>query len=173
MTATLNTQDPDPQRPPPFHRSHPRPDAPDWWRVPPHKAPAQGAYAMHELIPAGSGAGRVVTVNLRGLADSARGADWRASFIAVSDTGVERYTPLWSHGSSSITLAAMKTNSISRWRVRRMSFTTAVMTSELSFPLPPVALALPLRGAGHRSDTARAKQRLDRRPHSARERRRL
>ena len=61
---------------------------------------------MHELIPAGSGAGRVVTVNLQGLADSARGADWRASLIAVSDTGVERYTPLWSNGSSSITLAA-------------------------------------------------------------------
>ena len=83
-----------------------RPDAPGWWRVPPNKAPAQGACAMHELIPAGSGAGRVVTVNRQGLADSARGADWRASFIAVCDTGVERYTPLWSNGSRSITLAA-------------------------------------------------------------------
>jgi autotransporter-associated beta strand protein len=83
-----------------------RADDPTWWRVPPHKAPTQGAYAIHQLIPSGSGAGRVVTVNLRGLADSARGADWRASFIAVSDTGVERYTPLWSSGSSSITLAS-------------------------------------------------------------------
>ena len=83
-----------------------RPDAPGWWRVPIHKAPAQGAYAIHELIPTGSGAGRVVTVNLHGLADAARGADWRASFIAVNDAGVERYTPLWNSGSSSITLAA-------------------------------------------------------------------
>ena len=83
-----------------------RADAPGWWRVPMDKAPAQGAYAIHELVPAGSGAGRVVTVNLHGLADTARGADWRASFITVSDTGVERYTPLWNSGNSSITLAA-------------------------------------------------------------------
>lgn len=106
MTATLNNQDPARNARHLFTDLIQRPDAPGWWRVPPNKAPAQGAYAMHELIPAGSGPGRVVTVNLQGLADSARGADWRASFIAVSDTGVERYTPLWNNGSSSITLAA-------------------------------------------------------------------
>jgi autotransporter-associated beta strand protein len=106
MTAELNNQDPTRNARHLFTDLIQRPDAPTWWRVPPHKAPAQGAYAMHELIPAGSGAGRVVTVDLRGLADSARGADWRASLIAVSDAGVERYTPLWSGGSSSITLAA-------------------------------------------------------------------
>ncbi len=106
MTAELNNQDPVRNARHLFTDLIQRPDAPGWWRVPPNKAPAQGAYAMHELIPAGSGAGRVVSVNLQGLTDSARGADWRASFIAVSDTGVERYTPLWNNGSSSITLAA-------------------------------------------------------------------
>lgn len=106
MTAELNTQDPTRNARHFFTDLIQRPDAPTWWRVPPNKAPAQGAYAMHELIPAGTGAGRVVTVNLQGLADSARGADWRASLVAVSDTGVERYTPLWSNGNSSITLAA-------------------------------------------------------------------
>ena len=106
MTAELNNQDPTRNARHLFTDLIERPDAPGWWRVPPEKAPAQGAYAMHELIPAGTGAGRVVTVNFQGLADSARGADWRASFIAVSDTGVERYTPLWNNGSSSITLAA-------------------------------------------------------------------
>ena len=108
MTTELNLTPQDPTRSARhlFTDLIQRPDAPTWWRVPPNKAPAQGAYAMHELIPAGSGAGRVVTVNLQGLADTARGADWRASLIAVSDTGVERYTPLWSNGSSSITLAA-------------------------------------------------------------------
>ena len=106
MTAELNTQDPTRNARHLFTDLIQRPDAPTWWRVPPNKAPAQGAYAMHELIPAGSGPGRLVTVNLRGLADTARGADWRASLIAVSDTGIERYTPLWSEGNSSITLAA-------------------------------------------------------------------
>ena len=50
--------------------------------------------------------GRVVAVNFRGLPDAARGADWRASLIALSDSGEERYTPLWNSGSNSITLAA-------------------------------------------------------------------
>lgn len=106
MTAELNAQDPARTARHTITDLIQRSDAPTWWRVAPNKAPAQGAYAIHELIPTGTGAGRVVTVNLQGLSDSARGADWRASFVAVSDTGVERYTPLWSNGSSSITLAA-------------------------------------------------------------------
>jgi autotransporter-associated beta strand protein len=105
INATLNNQDPTRNARHLFTDLVRRADDPTWWRVPMDKAPAQGAYAIHQLVPAGSGAGRVVTVNLHGLADAARGADWRASFIAVSDTGVERYTPLWSTGSSSITLA--------------------------------------------------------------------
>ncbi len=83
-----------------------RPDDSSWWRVPYEMAPMQGAYAIHELVPAGSGAGRVVTANFRGLADSARGADWRASFIVIADDGTERYSSLWGSGNNSVTLAA-------------------------------------------------------------------
>jgi Family of unknown function (DUF6055)/Concanavalin A-like lectin/glucanases superfamily len=83
-----------------------RPDLPTVWRVPYEMAPMQGAYAIHELVPTGSGANRVVTVNLRGLADAARGADWRASFIVIADDGSERYSSLWSQGENSVTLAA-------------------------------------------------------------------
>lgn len=83
-----------------------RPDDATWWRVPYEMAPMQGAYAIHELVPSGSGGGRVVSVNFRGLADSGRGADWRASFIVIADDGTERYSSLWGNGSNSVTLAA-------------------------------------------------------------------
>jgi hypothetical protein len=84
-----------------------RSDDPTWWRVPFEMAPMQGAYAIHELVVPNPGtAGRVVTVNFHGLPDSARGADWRASFIVISDTGAERYSSLWSSGTNSVTLAA-------------------------------------------------------------------
>ena len=83
-----------------------RPDDPSWWRVPYEMAPMQGAYTIHELVPAGSGAGRVVTVNFRGLPDSARGADWRASLIVIADDGAERYGALFGNGGGSVTLAA-------------------------------------------------------------------
>lgn len=83
-----------------------RVDDPAWWRVPYEMAPMQGGYTIHELIPTGSGAGRVVEANLRGLADSTRGADWRASFIVIADDGSERYSPLWGSGTHSVTLAA-------------------------------------------------------------------
>jgi hypothetical protein len=83
-----------------------RADDTNWWRVPMEMAPMQGAYATHELVVPPSAPGRVVTVNFRGLPDAARGADWRASFIAISDAGVERYSTLWNAGSNSITLAA-------------------------------------------------------------------
>ena len=83
-----------------------RADDPVWWQVPYEMAPMQGAYAIHELVPAGSGAGRVITVDFRGLPDSARGADWRASFIVIADDGSERYSTLWGSGNNSVTLAA-------------------------------------------------------------------
>ncbi|MES2476602.1 MAG: LamG-like jellyroll fold domain-containing protein [Verrucomicrobiota bacterium] len=83
-----------------------RPDDASWWRVPYEMAPMQGAYALHELVPSGSGNGRVVTVNFHGLPDSVRGADWRASFIVISDSGTERYSTLWGSESNSVTLAA-------------------------------------------------------------------
>ncbi len=86
-----------------------RPDDINWFRVPIERAPMQGAYAIHQLIPIGSGAGRVVTVNFHGLSNAARGADWRASLVIVNDSGAERYVPAgtgWSNGVQSATLAA-------------------------------------------------------------------
>ena len=83
-----------------------RTDDTNWWRVPYEMAPMQGGYTIHELVPIGTGPGRVVTVNFRGLPDSTRGADWRASFIVISDSGTERYSTLWSNGVNSVTLAA-------------------------------------------------------------------
>ncbi len=84
-----------------------RSDDPTWWRIPFEMAPMQGCCAISELAVSGSGTpGRVVTVNFHGLPDSARGADWRASLIVLSDNGSERYSSLWSSGTNSVTLAA-------------------------------------------------------------------
>jgi hypothetical protein len=67
-----------------------RADDPAWWRVPKEMAPMQGAYTTHELLPQGSGSERAVTVNFHGLPDAQRGADWRATFIVLNDSGVLR-----------------------------------------------------------------------------------
>ena len=83
-----------------------RSDDPGWWQVPFEMAPMQGGFVIHELVPTGSGAGRVVSVNFQGLPDSVRGADWSASFIVIADDGSERYSTLWSSGNNSVTLAA-------------------------------------------------------------------
>jgi carbonic anhydrase/acetyltransferase-like protein (isoleucine patch superfamily) len=83
-----------------------RPDDPSWWQVPPEMAPMQGAYKIHQLIPQGSGAGRVVSVNFHGLPIASRGADWRVSFVVVSDSGAVRYSGMWNAGTNSVTLAA-------------------------------------------------------------------
>ena len=83
-----------------------RPDDPSWWQTPLEFAPQQTGYKIIRLNPQGSGAGRVVSVNFHGLPDSARGADWRASFVVVSDTGAVRYSALWNAGTNSVTLAA-------------------------------------------------------------------
>jgi len=88
-----------------------RPDDPTWWQTPIEFAPQQTGYKIHRLIPQGSGDGRVVSVNFHGLPDSTRGADWRASFIVVSDSGAVRYSSLWNSGTNSVTLAA-KENSV-------------------------------------------------------------
>lgn len=83
-----------------------RADDSDWWQVPFEMAPMQGAYAIHELVPEGGGDGRAVSVDFRGLPDSDRGADWRASLIVVADDGSTRYGELWNAGTRSVTLAA-------------------------------------------------------------------
>jgi autotransporter-associated beta strand protein len=83
-----------------------RPDNLSWWQVPAERAPQQAAYTIHALTPTGSGAGRVVSVNFRGLPNAAAGADWRACFIVIADDGSERYSTLWNSGSNSVTLSA-------------------------------------------------------------------
>jgi carbonic anhydrase/acetyltransferase-like protein (isoleucine patch superfamily) len=87
-----------------------RADDPAWWQTPIEFAPQQGGYKITRLVPQGSGAGRVVSVNFHGLADSSRGAGWRASLVVVADNGVVRYSSLWSAGTNSVTLAANEKN---------------------------------------------------------------
>ena len=84
-----------------------RPDAPDWWQVPPQRAPMQAAFTIHELSPAGSGAGRVVEVELRGLLAEGTGDNWRASLIVMNTGGGERYSTLFGNNQTgSVTLTA-------------------------------------------------------------------
>lgn len=83
-----------------------RVDDPTWWQVPPYFAPQAFAYTIHPLTPVGTGAGRVVSVDFRGTQDPTRQSDWRASLIVVNDSGVERYSPLWSNGTQAVTLAS-------------------------------------------------------------------
>ena len=83
-----------------------RADDSSWWQVPSYFAPQAFAYTIHPLTPAGTGAGRVVSVNFRGIYDPERQSDWRASLVVVNDSGVERYSPLWSNGTQSVTLAS-------------------------------------------------------------------
>ena len=84
-----------------------RPDAPDWWQVPHQRAPMQAAFTIHELTPAGTGAGRVVSVDLRGLLAEGTGDNWRASLIVMNDSGGERYSALFGNNQTgSVTLAA-------------------------------------------------------------------
>ncbi len=87
-----------------------RADDPTWWQTPIEFAPQQGGYKITRLVPQGSGAGRVVSVNFHGLADSGRGAGWRASLVVVADSGTVRYSSLWSAGTNSVTLAANENN---------------------------------------------------------------
>ena len=83
-----------------------RADDPTWWQPYPASLPMAFTFATHELVPTGSGDGRVVTVNLRGHVNPDRQSDWRASLVVVDDSGVERYSSLWSGGTNSVTLAA-------------------------------------------------------------------
>ncbi len=87
-----------------------RADDPTWWQTPLEFAPQQGGYKITRLVPQGGGAGRVVSVNFHGLADSSRGAGWRASLVVVADNGTVRYSSLWSAGTNSVTLAANENN---------------------------------------------------------------
>lgn len=78
-----------------------------WYRCPWDVTPQQMGYVMIPLaMPGKSGASWIVTCNFKGLTDSGRGSDWRACLVAVSDTGVARYTTLWNTGNKSITLGS-------------------------------------------------------------------
>jgi len=84
-----------------------RADDPTWWQIPSEIAPQAFAYTIHDLVPATlNTAGRVVSVNFRGLPNPARQADWRASLVVVNDAGNARYSSLWNDGVNSVTLAA-------------------------------------------------------------------
>ena len=106
LQAALNTQDPRLTERLQFSELRRRADQPEWWEVLPESAPMQGAYALHELSPEGSGSGRTVTVHFRGLPQPDRQADWRACLVAVSTSGKARYSPLWNGGTQSLGLEA-------------------------------------------------------------------
>lgn len=89
-----------------------RPDLPDWWQIPAQRAPMQGAFAITELTPIGTGSGRTVQVELRGIRNEGAGDNWRASLIIMNDQGGERYTPLFGHLQSASTVLASNENRV-------------------------------------------------------------
>ena len=86
-----------------------RPDDPTWWQVPLEFAPMQGAYNIIELVPEGTGGGRLVTLDFRGLSIPGRDADWRACLVAVDGAGAARYGVPWNSGDGAMTLTASET----------------------------------------------------------------
>jgi carbonic anhydrase/acetyltransferase-like protein (isoleucine patch superfamily) len=110
LTNAANAGDADLARRWTYAELRQRPDDPTWWQTPIEFAPQQAGYKITRLVPQGSGAGRVVSVNFHGLSDTNRGAGWRASFVVVADNGSVRYSSLWSAGTNSVTLAANENN---------------------------------------------------------------
>ena len=106
MQAALNNQDPERTSRNRITDLVRRADDATWLQPYAASLPMAFAYATHELIPTGTGAGRVVSVNLRGIVNPDRQSDWRARLVVINDAGTERYSPLWSTGSQSVTLAA-------------------------------------------------------------------
>ena len=106
INASLNNQDPEHTQRKRITDLARRADDPTWLQPYAASLPMAFTYATHELIPTGTGAGRVVSVNLRGIINPDRQSDWRARLIVINDAGEERYSPLWSTGSQSVTLAA-------------------------------------------------------------------
>jgi carbonic anhydrase/acetyltransferase-like protein (isoleucine patch superfamily) len=106
MTNAANTGDMEIHQHWTYAELRQRADDTNWWQTPLEFAPQQGGYKIVKLVPQGSGAGRVVSVNFHGLADATCGADWRASLVVVADGGAVRYSGLWRAGTNSVTLAA-------------------------------------------------------------------
>jgi len=79
---------------------------PGWYRIPADMAPQQMGYNIIPLeLVDRSGAVHQVSVDFRGYVDPIRGSDWRACFVAVSDSGNTRYGRLWNNAVNSITLS--------------------------------------------------------------------
>ncbi|MFM2198670.1 MAG: hypothetical protein RLZZ505_2102 [Verrucomicrobiota bacterium] len=106
IQVSLNNQDPEHTQRKRITDLVRRADDPAWLQPYAASLPMAFTYATHELAPTGTGAGRVVSVNLRGIVNPDRQSDWRARLVVVNDSGIERYSPLWSTGSQSVTLAA-------------------------------------------------------------------
>jgi len=74
---------------------------PGWYAIPYSGAPHQNAYNIVPLSPVAD----AVTVEFRGLVDTARASDWRATLVVVGDSGAERFSDTVSEGIMSVTLA--------------------------------------------------------------------
>lgn len=72
----------------------PIPHEPGWWRVPKPQAPQQLGW---NICPIACRPGEV-TATLSGYADTARGADWRAGFVAVTHEGKPVYGEVFKPG---------------------------------------------------------------------------
>ncbi len=78
------------------------PDRAGWWRCPIEHAPQQLGINVVRLLPEAS----EVKVTFEGIADPARGSDWRACLVAVDGEGDARYSTLWSKGANALKLGA-------------------------------------------------------------------
>lgn len=81
-------------------------DKDDWWKVPIERAPQQTGMNIIPLIPEGSGNGREITVDFKGLVDEERGSDWRACIVVMDSKGNARYSGLWNDGENSVILSS-------------------------------------------------------------------
>ncbi|MEI7899977.1 MAG: DUF6055 domain-containing protein [bacterium] len=80
---------------------------PVWYRVPFAHAPMQGGYNVVPIALTGkTNSAYSVSVNFKPLWDATRRSDWRATLVAVNDSGESRYSTMWNSGVNSITLAA-------------------------------------------------------------------
>ena len=78
-----------------------------WWRVPAAMAPQEyGINFIPLSLPGKSGSAWAVTANLKPLVDSARGTDFRATLVTISDSGTVRYSSTWATGNGTITLGS-------------------------------------------------------------------
>ena len=81
-------------------------DSKTWYRCPLEEAPMQGGYNLVPIALTGkTGGGYGISVDFRPYWDPTRGADYRATLVAVSDNGDPKYSSTWNQGCNSITLS--------------------------------------------------------------------